>query len=208
MKATLIAATIVAGVFASALAAVQPRPAPPACPNGLRADPARAGQIVALTRSTSEGGALVTRTPQPLQICFANEGTGVVRSDGVIVLAATGDARSAAARLGHLLHHQVEGSPFQEPLAPERSCAELVAEAMVAEARAHALEIRLRRELGLADPLWSKELEDELSAARPAAQVELVHRFLTGADHRSGAPNLEHAYTQRCNSSRATGARP
>jgi len=208
VKATLIAATIVAGGFAFALAGVQTRPALPACPTGLRADRARAAQLVALTRSTSEGGALITRAPQPLQICFADEGTGVVRSDGVFVLAATGDARLAAARLGHLLHHQIEGVPLHEPLAPDRSCTDLVAEAMVAEAQAHALEIRLRRELGLADPLWSEELEAEFWAAPRAAQFDLVHRFLTGADGRPGAPNLEHAYTQRCNSLRARGTAP
>ena len=204
MKATTIAAAIVLGGFVFAWLAVHRPPDPMACPGGLRADPARAAAIVGLLRRTDQGAPLLRREPQPLRLCFTDEGAGVVRSDGVFVLAATGDQRAAAARLGHLLHHQIFGEPLREPLDPARSCGELVAAAMQAEAEAHALELHLRRALGVTRPLHDAELETAFWAAAPPDRVGVMHRFLTGADGRPARPALQSAYARRCASLRGS----
>ena len=83
----------------------------------------------------------------PLRVCFGEVAVSAVTDEGMVLLDAAMPEAEAAARLGHLAMHVVEGSPA--PGAGEAECEAAVRRALEAEARAFALELRLRRGLGV-----------------------------------------------------------
>ncbi|RLB60602.1 MAG: hypothetical protein DRI90_13350 [Deltaproteobacteria bacterium] len=206
MRVALIAAVVIAAGAIIALALHGSRPDELICPAGLRSDPQRAARLVELLESVPRGRDLVQDAPGPLHICFAEANTGVVRSDGVFVMDASGDEGAEAARLGHLLLHLIDGAPLSEPLDPARACAVLVAEAMVAEAQAHTLELRLRRDLQVTGHLLDPALEATFWGVPEAQQVGVIHDALVQEGGGAGAPDLQRAYTIRCRALRSLGA--
>jgi hypothetical protein len=119
------------------------------CPAGHTDDPARTARIRSLLKTTSEGESLLSGARQPPRVCFGQVDRGVLRTDGIAVLSLGASDGQNAARLGHLLLHEAEGPPLPTALRPDANCDVLVAKAVEAEARAHALEQRLSHELRL-----------------------------------------------------------
>lgn len=134
-----------------------------------------------------------------MPICFSETTVPSVTTDGVFVLdPRIGEAESAA-RLGHLLLHRAEGMPFTSGFDRSRPCDEVVAEAIMAEARAHALELELRRELGVTEPTWTFPFESDFWAARADDRIELLRVYFR--DHPNGGdgvPGFVSGYTRRC----------
>ena len=109
------------------------------CSTG-REDGARAERVIALLRTTATGGGLMQRSPQLDRICFGPAAV-LEAGRGTVTLAGDeGDAESAA-RLGHLLLHRATGDPISEGLRRSQSCSSIVRDALMVEARAHAVEL-------------------------------------------------------------------
>ncbi|MBI4703967.1 MAG: hypothetical protein HY744_22900 [Deltaproteobacteria bacterium] len=200
------AATLAFAPAAGLLLGRRPPLAAAVCPAALRADAARASRVRVLLASTAEGRDVLRRvgghTPR---VCFGGDEAGVLRADGVLVLSPQCSEREQAARLGHLLLHAVEGPPFPVRPAPSRPCADLVAAAVRAEARAHALELRLRRELGVTAPRLPFPFEGAFWAAPAERQVEVVRTWLLAPPAGAGGPaGLAAAYARRCAEVRAS----
>lgn len=141
--AVLGLAAWVAGCGAQAGATLRTGPGHPGhpdCPAGTAAAPGRLARVWALLAADAEAAALGRALPV---VCFGSgPGTGVL-SGGVAVLDggdADGDA-GLSARLAHLLVHRRDGLGD--------GCAAGVEAALASEARAAAIEARLRRVLGL-----------------------------------------------------------
>jgi hypothetical protein len=167
------------------------------CPEGQRSDEDRTRRVRTLLASTPAGQRLLQRVRQPLRICYADGIATAITTTGALALdSAEGDAESAA-RLGHLLQHAVEGAPLTRGL--DRPCPVLVEDAIRAEARAHALELELRRALGVTRPRRPLPFEAAYWAAPAASRLEQVRAYLwshpSGGD---GLPGLVDAYRQRC----------
>jgi hypothetical protein len=148
--------------------------------------------------SAPAGRDLLARAPGPLRICFVEIPVAAVTTEGTFLLdPRTPDAESAA-RLGHLLLHQIEGGLNIEG-APDRPCERVVDQAIWAEARAHALELELRRALGVTDPRRRFPFEDAFWAAPPEERVATLHHYFRA--HPEGdsiLPGFVSAYAARC----------
>ena len=172
------------------------RPAPASCPDATHSDPSRLARVVRLLAGQREGTELLRRVGGAPPACFARIDEGVLRSDGVVVLSDSRTDAAAAARLGHLLVHQLDGFAFDDG-AGGRPCSMRVAAAIVAEARGHAQELRLRRQLGVPEPLLPADVERAYWAAQAfgdEAGVEALRVQLA----RAGPGSLAEAYARRC----------
>jgi hypothetical protein len=173
----------------------------PPCPVGALDLTARSEAIVARLSSVPEGAAVVEATRGRVgRICFAAEGPSVVDSERTILLdRALGDGE-AAARVGHLLLHVRDGSPYPDgPTPGDADCDALVARALDAEAIAHAFELDLRRALHVEPEVLVYELEGAYWAAPEAERVALVRQFLV--DHPRGGGGVDAlaaGYRERC----------
>jgi hypothetical protein len=123
----------------------RPRDPPRACPARFALDPARAAALVEALRAAPDGAALLARAPAPT-LCFGPAAVSSVTTEGILLFDAGLRGPEAAARLGHLVDHLAEGLPMARPT--DEDCAIQVDRALAAEARALALELRLRRALG------------------------------------------------------------
>jgi hypothetical protein len=179
----------------------EPLPAAPPCPERTREDSARAQRLRDALGSTARGRALLRRADAgpPLRLCF-----GIVAEPGitperlVLLDERVGDAE-AAARLGHLLLHADEGLPMDEGRARGRSCDERVAEAVRVEARAHALEIELRRDLGVTTPRARFAFEGAFWAAPPDRREAVIRSWLEAHPNGGGGvPGFIAAYRRAC----------
>lgn len=202
MAARLAAAFVV--VALALLAFGVPRaPAPSPCPESTQPDGARLLRVVHRLAHSREGAALLRRVGHPPLTCFGPVDDGLLRSDGVLVLSNVADDAAAAARLGHLLLHQLEGFHFDDSDA--RPCSERIAEALTAEARAHALELRLRRALAAGGRLLPEEVESAYwMAGGDDAGVEVLRRHFASA----GPGGLADAYARRCREGRRGAISP
>jgi hypothetical protein len=165
------------------------------CPAGLDADAPRAERVVVELGSVSAGRELLRAAAQPLNLCFAAGDAGAVRSDGVFVLPANWDDAEVAARLGHLLLHQIQGPPLPDSIPQDAECSALVRRAVRAEVEAHLLEATLRRDLRVTRTRPALAFEAALWAAQPAERGAVIARFLTT---NQGRPCLAAQYAQRC----------
>lgn len=174
------------------------------CGPGQQDNPARAAAVRALLAKVKAGRGLWSRAPAGLQICFVESGVPSIATDGVITLDRRAADAESAARLGHLLLHAVEGSPLPDKIPPSRSCAEVVQNALGAEARAHARELTLRRQLGI--PLRDGHpFEQAFWAAPEPRRVELLRAYFRAHPAGgAGLPGYVSAYTQRCNTLKST----
>lgn len=175
------------------------------CPGTSEPDPERAERTEALLRITESGSSLLEQAPGSSRMCFGDTVNQGVTSEGVALLDSNVSDRENAARLGHLLLHASEGSPFPEDSDPSRPCSVLVDQAIEAEARAHALELVLRRELGVVHPATTYPFERDFWAASPDERVDLLRAYFQ--EHREGGEGVRGfvaEYTRRCESSRDT----
>lgn len=170
----------------------------PPCPEGALDLPARADAVVARLASVPEGAALIDATRERLgRVCFGRGPSVLEERERHVVLDGALGPGEGAARLGHLLVHVRDGSPY----VPGPDCDVVVARALDAEARAHALELELRRALSVpaASALSFGELEPAFWAAPEAERVALVRAYLEA--HPDGAPGIDglaSGYRARC----------
>lgn len=162
----------------------------PSCPLDSARDAAREVRTRELLATVPEGRALEDASLSGVRaVCFGPGPLSVVTHEHVVVLDEhLGDAE-AAARLGHLLVHERDGHPMSETIIAASDCAALVHEALVREARAYATESRLRRALGVIDPVMPFEIEAETAALAP---VDAERRWLEYLEaHADGAPGID-----------------
>jgi hypothetical protein len=180
-------------------------PALPPCPDRHREDADRTRRIREALDATARGRELLRRADgsPPLRVCYGRVDEPGITPERVVLLDdREGDAESAA-RLGHLLLHAIEGLPMDPSGARGRPCDERVAEAVEVEARAHALELELRRDLGVTAPRARFAFEDAFWAAPADRRVEVIRAWLE-AHPRGGAgvPGFIESYGRACREGR------
>jgi hypothetical protein len=170
-----------------------------ACPARFAPDPPRAAALVEALRAAPEGAALLGRAPSPF-LCFGPARVSSVTTDQVVLFDADLRGAEAAARLGHLVEHLAEGLPLGR--VTDEDCAVQVDRALAAEARALALELRLRRALGAPSGDGRRlpfTFEDAFWAAPEDRREALVLADLRA--HPDGGPGLDalaSGYARRC----------
>jgi len=187
----------------------KPAPANP-CPPGSHLDDDRRAAILALLRSIPEGAALLDRStgsnappantpaPLPITLCFAKHASSGLTPGHLALLDDDLSPPEAAARVGHLLLHHTEGLPFTDT---PGDCHARVERAVIAEARAFDLELRLRHALAVTHPRLAPELETVYWRATPETRLSTIAQYLR--DHPDGAPGMEAivgGYLRRCQS--------
>jgi len=129
-------------------------------------------------------------------VCFGPAPVSVVTHDGALLIDARLDEGEAAARAGHLATHLSDGL-IPSPTRGD-DCAAYVDRALHAEARALALELRLRR--AFAGPRRvTYEIEAPFWAAPAASREALIVDYLRA--HPDGAPGIDalaSGYARRC----------
>ena len=143
-------------------------------------DADRAGAVRTQLESVPEGRALLSNAALDVaRICFADDGPGVLVHGGTpaVVLSRRADANENAARLGHLLRHRLDGPPLSI-MGGAGDCDARVLAALTAEARGHAVEIRLRRALGVHSLGTVLPFEAALRSVSPAEQTRGILDFL------------------------------
>jgi hypothetical protein len=194
------AAAVVLGL--SLVGACRRADPPRGCPARFVEDAPRARAIVEGLRSTGEGAALLARVAALPPICFGPAAVSVITTEGVVLFDAGLTGAEAAARLGHLVAHAVEGVPMARPSAGD--CEAQVAVALAQEARALSLELRLRRALGVSAAAPAGRhipyaFEEAFWAAPTEVREGLVLAYLRA--HPDGAPGLDalaSGYARRC----------
>jgi hypothetical protein len=174
------------------------------CPPRFAADGPRARALEGLLASTPEGEAILAHLPRRSSppVCFGPAVVSAITTEGVVLFDAGLEGPEAAARLGHLLIHVTEGVPMARPT-PE-PCPVQVERALAAEAHALAVEIRLRRALGMTGSSGRARripyaFEDDFWAAPAGERQVLVLAYLHA--HPDGGPGLDalaSGYARRC----------
>jgi hypothetical protein len=115
-------------------------------------DPVRARRVRDLLATTETGRRLLAGPPGRLPIRFRHAPEPVITTDGTILLDPCMEDAASAARLGHLLQHAADGAVL--PPGPRRSLdgGSWTDDPAGAEARAIAVEIEVRRTLGIKGP--------------------------------------------------------
>lgn len=167
----------------------------PPCPEGALDQPARAEAIVARLGSVPAGAALVESSRARLgRICFGR-GASVIDDDRTVLLDRALREGEAAARLGHLMMHARDGSPYQA--GPD--CDGVVARALDTEARAHVVELELRRALSVRGEALVYEIEATFWATPERERVALVRAWLESHPEGGGGFDaLGAGYRERC----------
>lgn len=155
-----------------------------------RADSARARRVEARLATTGRGAELLAGSP--VAICFAGAGDSALVEDGTLILDEAASDAENAARLGHLLLHAREGLVL-DPGSEATDCATRVQAALAAEVRAHALELELRRTLGVVSPRRRYAFEQRYWNAPAASRATLL-----GAALAAEPEGIIRAYAARC----------
>ncbi|AKT41578.1 ImmA/IrrE family metallo-endopeptidase [Chondromyces crocatus] len=166
------------------------------CPSGVAHDPPRARALLTQLSTTDEGKTLLQRLPVTTpSLCFGQVPVSAIDDTGTLLLDDRLPDAEAAARLGHLLLHRVEGSPA--PRAGEPDCDAAVHRALTAEARAFALELRLRRALGVTSTRYA--FEADVWRVTPEAHQQTILTWLVA--HPGGGEGVDalgEGYRRRC----------
>jgi hypothetical protein len=204
MRHDLSSALLLSGLALLAIPSCRRADPPLPCPLPFAPDGERARALESLLTSTPEGGAILARIPRRSSppVCFGPAVVSAITTDGVVLLDAGLEGPEAAARLGHLLIHAAEGLPMAHPT--REPCPIQVDRALAAEAHALAVEIRLRRALGVAGSAGPARrlpyaFEDDFWAAPAGEREALVLAYLHA--HPDGAPGLDalaSGYVRRC----------
>lgn len=182
-------------------------PAPP-CPAGFVDQQARGERLLGLLATVDEGRALVDALfGREVRFCFGSIDVPMVAGERVLLFDARAGDAEAAARAGHLLHHVVHGAPLPREIARDAACDALVRDALRREATAYALELRLRRALGVTQARYEFEAA-YFAAADARAGERAIEAYLVA--HPDGGPGIDAlgaAYRERCERARAAAAR-
>lgn len=171
-------------------------PAPP-CPRAFVDHIGSAARIRERLERIREGRELLDGLTAEVRYCFGEIDIPAVTEGRLLLLDQRAGADEQAARAGHLIHHVNAGMPFPDEVPADADCDAIVERAIVEEARAYAVEVRLRRELDL--PRARYEFEPTFWATPEADREAMIARYLR--DHPHGAPNLDglvSGYRQRC----------
>lgn len=199
-----LAAVVLAGLAVMTVmrpAAPSVGPAPP-CPGGFVDRTAQAPGMLDRLRAIGLGDTVDGANPDSLRFCYGAIDNPVVSDERVLLLSDAMAEPELLARVGHLLHHIAEGSPFPDAVAADADCDAVVATALAREARAYAAEVHARHQLGVRTSRY--DFEPDARAADPEARVALIERYLV--EHADGGRNLDPlgaAYRQRCEVERA-----
>jgi hypothetical protein len=170
-------------------------PAPP-CPFGYVDHVGRKESLLALLNATDEGRRIVSSLgASEVRFCFGRIDVPVVSEGRLLLLDQSADDAPLAARTAHLFLHIVNGPPVPDEIARGADCDAIVDRALHAEARAYAVEVRLRRELGVAGVRY--EFEPAFWASEDGERT--IYEYLVA--HPDGGPGLDAlgtAYRQRC----------
>jgi hypothetical protein len=177
------------------------RPHPPerdGCAEG-HVDEARTRRVLALLSTARAGRSLLERARRPLRVCHGHGIAPTITTEGALALDSAEQDAESAARLGHLLQHAVHGAPLSKSFDPARSCSALVREAIDAEASAHALELELRRALGVMHPRRVLPFEPAYWAAPAGQRLDVLRSyFWRHPGGGAGLPGFVDAYSRRC----------
>ena len=174
------------------------RPAP--APARFAPDPARAAALVDALRAAPGRAEPSSPARPPLLVCFGPARVSTVTTEQVVLFDADLHGAEATARLGHLVEHLAEGLPLGR--VTDEGCAVQVDRALAAEARALALELRLRRALGAPSGDGRRlpyTFEDAFWTAPADRREALILADLRA--HPDGGPGLDalaSGYAQRC----------
>jgi hypothetical protein len=173
------------------------------CPGGAIEIPARTASILARLSSVPAGASLVQAAGGRVRVfCFAERGPNAIDDTAAIVLDPALAEADAAARVGHLLLHLRDGSPYPAPADADADCDSIVDRALDREAAAHAVELELRRALAAAPGVLRFDFEEAFWAAPGPERLALVRRALaTGA---AGPGRLAIEYRARCEHERTS----
>jgi hypothetical protein len=142
---------------------------------------------------------VLERERSPALVCFAEVEIPTITTEGTITLGERETDAENAARLAHLLLHAIEGAPLPEGFDRSRPCASVVRDAVRAEARAHALELQLRRELGATDPRRSYPFERDFWSAPADRRLEVLESYFWAHPRGGGGlPAFVEELTRRC----------
>lgn len=169
--------------------------ADPGCPAGLSADAARTQQLLARLAAVEEGAAITRRLQGAPRVCFGQVAVSAVSHEGAVLLDSAMPEAEAAARLGHLLLHALDGSPA--PRAGEVDCDAAVRRALDIEARAFAVELLLRQALGVTGIRYGFE-EDFRRAPIEAREARIRAWLEAHPAGGQGVDALADGYRRRC----------
>jgi hypothetical protein len=155
---------IVLGLWPLWLAAAPERGTafPRACPEGFAERPARAQRLA--QRMARDPDARPLLRGDVFALCFGDGIEAGIAPGGAVLLPEDMPDDRAAARVAHLLHHRLPGSPFVVP--PDTDCATWTQRARAEEETAHALEARILVRAGLNDRPSSLDRLADAYAAR------------------------------------------
>ncbi len=141
----------------------------PACPTGMSDEPRRNARLLALLSTTTDGRALLLNPPRRYRICVGpNQHESGVTPSALLLLPAGQSDSIAAARIAHLLTHLRVGKPFDS--SSRAPCGPRLARARRLEQQAHALESRIRIQLGA--PALPPDSVDKLMGQYAAVCVD------------------------------------
>lgn len=206
---TMAAALLVIAVAGAPFALMAPDAGPaadsslhtraPPCPPGHRALPERAERMWRLLEGTLRDPELRHAIAARPRVCFRSAAESAITAGGLMVLDPRVDDAENAARLGHLLLHRSQSSLRIAASARGWACADVVEAAIAAEAQAHALELELRRALGVTDPKRVFPFERAFwQTPAPEREAMLRAYFFAHPDGAPGVPGFVRAYRSRC----------
>jgi hypothetical protein len=102
-------------------------------------------------RKVEEGRQILGNWGQAPQICYGDVAAGLLQDSGAFLLPRSESDPANAARLAHLMLHRIDNLAVGNSALPKNAlgCGDFVQRMMDGERRAYAVEIRIRRALGL-----------------------------------------------------------
>jgi hypothetical protein len=159
------------------------------CPPGTRSKPDRAKQILEKLRNPEISEA---------SLCFGELWPSRVITNGPYLLDESASDAALAARLGHLAEHQRLANLFDTP--NKKDCEHWVGEVLAAEAGAYAIELRLRRGLGVTEDAYA--FEEEFWRAGEEGEAVILRYLQEHPSGGGGVDALGAGYLERCQKSK------
>ena len=167
------------------------------CPAGFAPNEARANTLWKRLGASSAGARLIARGTSKPPICFGQTELSNITTTGVMYFDDKLAEAEAAARLGHLFLHFVDGMPMANPRPTD--CEKQVDAALRAESVALSFELELRREFAVTNGRIGYLFEERYWAAEREQREPLILDYLRAHPH--GAPGIDAlaaGYTKRC----------
>lgn len=166
------------------------------CPPGYRHIPSRTQQIQERLKVMPETAQLLRALrSKPIRYCYKNNAPSVVTTQGVMLLDTRQSLNETAARVGHLLQHLNNPITF----VPGENCERQVKQALVKEAQAYTLELRIRKELKVKNPILQLAFTPSFWRLPASKQTPfLVKHFQESRYGERGVGSLLADYRRRC----------